>query len=368
MKAVTARWNTAIANSHKMVTQADVLYAGVTVLTGLHVVDGTVTQDGTAAIAGRCDLTLAEPTLLPKDAGDPLSPFGFEIAVRRGIDYLDGTLPELMPLGVFPIQASKMSGTTLLRTVTAMDRAQAVTDADFEDVYQVAAGTDYGAAIQALVTAGVPGLTFFFASTTFTTPLLSFPAFSGRWKAAQQMARSIGMDLFFDGLGRCVMRATPDVRNAAPVWAVAESTVGQRGVMVSIDTDQSRQDTFNKVVVVGQNGSNTAQYRGVAFDNDPTSPTYYFGGFGRKPRQFSSALIGSQAQADQAALATLTSQLGLAASVTLSAVPNPALEVGDPVLVTRAVIGVNDVHLADKIVTGLSPSGVQEIDSRSRAA
>lgn len=367
MRTVSSRWNSTIIQSNRMVTQADVLYGGIVVRAGLHVTAGSITSDRSSAVLSRCDLTLAEPTLLPLDAGDPLSPFGFELAVRRGVDYLDGTT-EMMPLGVFPIQTSKMSGVSLIRDVSAMDRAQKVIDADFEDAYPIAAGTNFGTAIQAMINAGVPGLTYAFASTTFTTPALTHAAFSGRWTQAQAMARSIGMELFFDGLGQCVMRPEPDVRSVTPVWTIAESVTGARGVLLSIDTEQSRQDTFNKVVMVGQNASNAAQYRGIAFDNDPASPTYYYGGFGKKPRQFSSALIGSQAQADQAAAATLTSQLGMAASLTLGAVPNPSLEPGDPILVKRALLGISEVHLADKIVTGLAPGTVQQIDSRARQA
>jgi hypothetical protein len=366
MRAVTSRWNTAIVNSHKMVSKVDIWFGGIPIVTGLKVVDGTVTKDSTALVLGRCDLTFAEPTRLPKDAGDPLSPFGYEAYVQRGIDYLDGSAPELMPQGVFPIQTSKMSGTTLLRSVSLMDRAQMVVDADFEDAVQIAAGTNFATAIQTVISGGVSGLTYAFGSTTLTTPLLTFPAFSGRWKAAQMMARSIGMRLYFDGVGQCVLTPEPDVRTVTPVWTVAESVPGTRGVLVSIDVEQTRADTYNKVTCVGQNAANTAQFRGVAFDNDPSSPTYYFGNFGKKPRQFTSALIGSQAQADAAAAATLTSQLGLSASVTLGAVPNPALEAGDPILVKRAALGINEVHLADKITIGLSPGSVQSIDSRAR--
>src|SRR4051794_12054779 len=107
-----------------MVTQADILYAGVVVKPGVRVIAGKVTQDRSQAVLSRCDMTFAEPTLLPLDAGDPLSPYGYEIAIRRGIDYLDGTTPEMMPMGIYPIQTSKMFGTTLIRNVVAMDRAQ----------------------------------------------------------------------------------------------------------------------------------------------------------------------------------------------------------------------------------------------------
>lgn len=367
MRAVSSRWATAVANSHKMVTQVDVLFGGQTFRTGLKVTAGAVTADATAAVQGRLDISFGESTLIPKTSGDPLSPFGYELFVRRGIDYLDGTT-ELMPLGVFPIQDTKTSGVTLLRSVTAMDRAQWVVDADFEDVYQVAAGTNFATGIQALIGAGVPGLTYSFASTIYTTPLLTFQPFSGRWAAAQSMARSIGMRLYFDGLGQCVLAPEPFLTGAPTVWTVAESIAGTRGVMVSIDVEQTRADTFNKVIVISQNGSNAAQYRGVAFDNDPSSPTYYNGPFGRKPRQFSSALIGSQAQADAAAAGLLAGQLGLAASITMGAVPNPALEAGDVILAKRAVLGVNEAHIADKIVTALTPDGVQQIDSRAKQA
>lgn len=367
MRTVTAAWDTAIRNSHQMRTEADVLYNGTAVLTGLNIVDGGITYDRAASVLARCNLTLAEPTLLPGTTGDLLSPYGYEIAIRRGVVYGNSTV-ETVPLGVFPIQKSDTDGVTLLRTTTMFDRSQRIVDADFEDVYSVAAGTNYVTAIQSLILAGVPSTVFSAVSTTFTTPALTFAAFSGRWKAAQQMARSIGMEIFFDGYGTCVIRNEPDVRSTTPVWEISETVGATRGVLLGMKVSQTRDDVYNRVYVSAQNAGNTAQYRGFATDTDPASPTYYDGPFGRKPREFKSALIGSQAQADQAAAAILASQLGLANSLDLDSVPNPALEAGDVVRVRRSVFGMDEIHIADVMSIGLSASGVQHIQSRARQA
>lgn len=360
MQTRSARWDAAIASSHRVITQCDVLFNRATVVSSLNVVGGQITLDRTASILGRLSIELAEPTRVPTVSGGVLTPYGYELAVRRGIAYPDGTT-ELMALGVFPIQASKTDD-TLQTSITALDRSQQVVDARFEDDYSIAAGTNYGTAIAAMVAAGVSGLTYVFTSTGFTTPLLTFTAQSNRWEAAQGMAKSIGCELYFDGLGQCVLRPEPSP-SATAVWTVAE---GAGGVLVSSSLALDRQGAYNRVIASGGNGSTTTVYRGIATDNNSSSPTYYFGPFGKKPRFYSSPFIASNAQADSAAAAILTAGLGLGRSLDLSAVPNPAVEPGDPIQVTRTLLGINEVHIPDVITIGLGANQAMTMATRAR--
>lgn len=348
--------------SHTTIAVADVLYEGAVVAEDLALIDGYVTHDATAAIQGRASFVFAEPLRLPSTT-DALSPYGYEIVVRKGIEYPGGREPELMPLGVFPIQTSEMSGDTLLTQVACMDRSQSVSEARFEDVYQVPAGTNYGTAIQAVISAGVPGLTFLFPETTQTTPLLTFPAQDDRWQAARGMARAIGMVLFFDGLGRCVMKPETTLGDAS-VLTVSD---GDGGVLTAASVKRSRLPAYNKVVAASANAFATEQYRAEAVDDDPASPTYYYGGFRRKPRFFVSPLIGSQEQAQSSADSLLASALGIARSIDFAMVPNYALEVRDLVRVDRSALGVNDeLHILDVLTIPLDPESPMTAASRSR--
>lgn len=362
MKARTSRWDSAVVDSHEVIVECDCLLAGQIVASDLALIDGGVQLDRQAAIRGRLSATLVEPLRLPDTSSDVLGPGGYELSVRRGIRYRDG-VEEWMSLGVYPIQTSSLDH-GLLTKISALDRAQIVADARLEADYVITAGTNYATAISALLLDGVPWLTIAFPSTSYSTPSLTFPAQTDRWSAAQSMAKSIGCELYFDGLGRCVMTSEPDPSTAQPVWTIAE---GERGTLTALTIDRDRSYAYNRVIAYSVNTSGAAVYRGVATDSEPTSPTYYFGPFGRKPRFFASEFIASDAQAQSAAQSILNANLGIARSVSLDAVPNPALEPGDAITVTRSAMGVADeVHLIDTLSVDLSAAGRMSLTSRAR--
>lgn len=351
MQTRTAAFDAAIVLPHDLAVTVDILYNRLPVADGvdLDVTGGGVTLDRTAAQRGRCtQVALAEPLLIPTSTGGVLTPFGYEAQIKRGILYPDGTT-ELMGLGVYPIQTSKLDGVTQITVIDGFDRSQQVVDARLEDDYSIAVGTNYATAIRALIEAGVSGLTFSFATTAYTTPALVFPAQADRWQSAQGMAKSIGMELFFDGVGTCVLRPEPTF-TAIPVWTLSE---GEAGLLVSADLSMDRSTAYNRVIATGENTGLATVPRGVWTDDDPSSPTYYFGGFGRKPRFYASSFITSDAQAVSAATAIGVAQQGVARSLSFTAVPNPALEPGDAVLVKRDALGVNEVHLIDSLTFGL---------------
>lgn len=345
--APSALWSASIVASHTVATLVDVLYGGAVFVPDVAVAGGSVTMDRTARTLGSCQVTLAEPLRIA--AADGLSPYGYELRIHRGITYPDGT-SELAPLGVFPIQTSEL-GDDLITTLSARDRSQVVADARFEDDYQIAAGTNYGTAIAALIQSADPTIVCSFTSTAYTTPLLTFGAQSDRWEAAQGMARSIGCELYFDGFGRCVLRAEPSPASI-PAWSVVE---GDGGALLDARVSLDRAPAYNRVIAFGENADNTvAVPRGVATDANPASPSYYYGPFKHKPRFYASPFLTTDAQAFSAATAVLNAQLGVARALELTALPNPALEPGDTVRVTRARLGIDEVHVIDTITLGLT--------------
>jgi hypothetical protein len=388
VRAASAAFANLIAGSHQMSSRVDVMFDRQVIAEGVPVVAGQIDYDRTAARLARCTVTIADPLRVPVSATDILAPFGYELLVWRGVQptslsaelltttggaplatsdgymlttgALPGLQPELVPLGVFPIQASSVDGVTLVSTLSGEDRSRLVSDARFEDDYQIAAGTNYATAIQTLISAGVSGLEYLFPSVTFTTPLLTFAAQEDRWDRAQQMAKSIGHELLFDGLGRCVMRPEPTF-SSTPVAAIAEG-VNMTGAAVSL----TRDGAYNRVIAASQNASTGDQFRGVATDNNPASPTYYFGPFGRKPRFFYSEFIASNAQAEAAAAAILAQNIGVARSVDFSAVPDPRLECSDVVQITRSALGIDDLHIIDQLTIGLGADAPMSGQSRTQ--
>jgi hypothetical protein len=364
MQARSAQWDSRIAAPHRVRVSVAALLAGEPVpsASDLRVTAGKVTLDRRAAVRGRLQIDLAEPLLIPNGPGDPLSPFGFELAVSRGIVYPDGA-EELKPLGVFPIQSS-LADDVAVTKIDALDRAQLVRDARLEDDYPIAAGTNYATAIEALLAAGVPQLTFSFVSTAFTTPALVVAAQADRWDQAVAMARSIGCQLYFDGEGVCVL--APEVSiTAQPVLSVAE---GPGGVLLDTRIKLDRATSFNRVIATSVATSSTAAFRGVATDTDAASPTQYGGPFGRKPRFFSSPLLTSSAQCQAAAEGILASDRGVGKSITFDVVPNPALEPGDVVQIRRAALGLDEAHILDRLDVPLNVAGVMTAETRQVSA
>lgn len=360
MQARSTRFDAAVQGPHQIAVQVDVLLNRVPVASGLRVTQGTVTLDRTAAQRGRCSLVFAEPLLIPTPSGGTLTPYGYELAISRGVTYLDGT-KELMPLGVFPIQTSALDGVTLVTAIEATDRSQTVVDARLEDDYPIAAGTNGATAIHDLIAAAMPGLTYNFMTTSYTVPGNVLPAQSDRWAAARDMATAMGAELFFNGPGALVLRPEPTF-NAVPVWTLSE---GENGLLVAAALGMDRAPAYNAVVATGENTAlGTAVPKGRWQDNDPTSPTYYAGPFGHKPKFFASTFITTNAQADSAAQAIGSSLKGVARSLGFGAVPNPALEPGDAVLFRRVAMGVNEVHLIDSLVFGLTADGAMTGASR----
>lgn len=348
-----------LASSHQIAVQCDVLYNKVPAAAGLRLVGGSVTLDRTAALRGRCSVTLAEPLLVPTSSGGLLTPYGYELAISRGVIHANGT-PEVVPLGVFAIQTSGLDGITLATNIEGTDRSQLVVDARLEDDYAIAAGVNYATAIHDLINDGVPGLAYNFASTAYTTPALVFAAQADRWDAARNMATSIGCELYFDGVGTCTLSPEPTF-SAQPRWTISE---GEGGLLVSAALAMDRAPAYNRVIATGENTGVTTVPRGVWTDNDATSPTYYFGGFGHKPRFFASTFITNDAQAVSAANAIGAAQQGVARSLDFTVVPNPAMKPGDLVLVKRSAIGVNEVHILDAMTIGLTAADSHSGTSR----
>jgi hypothetical protein len=364
MRAVSSRFDAAVMSSHTMTVECDVLFDGAVVTSGLSVSRGNVRYDRRAKILASASLEFTEPYRVPNDPRDVLTPFGFEVRLRAGIVYPDST-SETVPLGVFPIQTSRVRAGTLMTTVTALDRAQLVTEAEIEDPYVIAAGTNVAVAILNLVRDGLPQgyIETDFVSTAHTTPMILLEPGDDRWLAAQRLATSIGCELYFDGLGRLILRNEPSLADASIVWRITSA----RGLLDS-DLELSRADAYNRVIARSSNSALDQVFRGVATDDDPNSPTQYGGPFGRKPRRYASPFIASDAQAQSAAEAILRQNVGIAKSLDLTAVPNHALEAGDVIAVDDAHLQIAETVILDQVTVGLSPMDATTAVTRTRLA
>ncbi len=356
------RWDQQIRAPHQAVTLVQILRDGEVIIDDLAVTSGEVTFDRRAEMYGQATIELAEPTLVGFTVNDPLTPFGNEFRVWSGVQYGDRSI-ELEPLVTCPITRAETDGIALLTSLEGFDRSQRVKWARLEDDYEIAADTNYAEAIRALIDAGVPGLTYRFASTAFTTPALVVPRQADRWQTAVDMARKIGMVLYFDGLGELVLEPETDPRALDPVDSFHE---GERGVLVGISVELDRESTYNVVCVESSNADQTEVYEATAEDDDPASPTYVGGPYGRQPRFYASPLIASTDQATAAARSILEANLGVPCSLNLSAVANPRRRPGDVISVRREALGIDAVYVLDTVTIGLGATGSMTCTARTR--
>lgn len=361
MRPVSEAFKSALTRAHSLATRVDLLIGGTMQMSGLALAEsaGSVTLDRTAAVRGRCTVSLATPDLIPRTARDAISPFGAELQVWRGIELSTG--PELVSLGVFPIQDLETDPSGGEMTLNLLDRAQRVIDAGFETTETIPAGTLVTDAIQQLITNGVPGISFRFVGSTEVTQLLVYDPGSStdRWAAAQSLAATIGCDLYFDGVGFCILTPVPDPSSGT----VANLVDGPEGVVVSLAKKWDRAPAYN--AVIGTSSGTGAPIRATAYDLDPTSPSYYNGPFGRKPISYQ-APFTSQTQAQTAVDAKLRQGLGVTQSLDLTVVPNPALEPGDIVSVRRTLIGVDEIDVLDSTTIPLDAASAQTCGVRAR--
>lgn len=367
MYSASSRFFSVITGPHYVVTRAELLIDGEVALNLTNegvVTDGNVNVQtgGTDERSGNLSLVDRDGTFSPTRPDDLLAPVGNEIRLWRGVQYTQET-SELMPLGTFRFTATR--GQYPAIEMDLYDRSWVVSGAKLETPLLIRSGTNcISAIIQILTTAYGPDLIYEFPTTDEVTPSMIFEAEADPWQIARELTANIGMQLYFDQLGVCKMRNEIEFSQAVPVWTFDDADVRNialPGGTVAWDST----DAFNAVIIIGENSSGGASYRGVAYDSDPSSPTYYNGRFGKRPIFIRDEKIGSQQQATLRARIELLRQLGLAQSITVPSLVNPALEPADIVRVIDRVRGIDQLAICDKFALPLRADGTMAIE-RSR--
>jgi len=350
MYPVSDRFLSALATSHQIVTHVDVLFARDVVLEGLAVQDASVQVSATQATRRTCSVTLAM-TEMP----DELLPLGSEIVLYRGIEFAFDD-QELVPLGVFRIDRTQITRPNPFVRLSGTDRSLLLADDKLIDPMPGNEATVL-AEIEALARDSVPGIVIENTATS-TAALPADQAYDReRWQAMQELAESVSAEVFFDTSGTLIIRDKPGV-DAAPVWSV-----GAENALVSTDTSMDRLKTFNGVVVEGGDVGDVP-LMGTALDDDPLSPTYWSGSFGRRPLFISNRNLTTQEDVDALAASELTVNKGLPRQVKLANMVNPALDCGD-VIQVDFVNGVSEAHKIDTLTFNLGASSQMSMTTKT---
>ncbi len=375
MLPVSEGFLAALASPQRVQVRADVDKGGVRLFSGLPVVGGGV-QVSARSITRRRLTMLVAPRLrtgaytdrpaLPSDPGDPLGHYGQEVTVQWGLTYIGG-LTEWLPLGVFRIYSP--SGSLLSDgpvSITGVSREAFVADARFLAPRTVSSPSAQSL-IGDLIHEVLPGVEVIAsASMDRRVPRTTFDR--ERWDAITTIAASIAAVVYADPWGRFVI-ADATTADTAPVWTVA---AGRGGVLVSADSTASRARTYNGVVVEGQApSSDSPPVRAQALDQRATSPTRWgnpaAGAFGMVPRFMYIPTVTTRAQAQAVADSQLARDIGAAATLDVSTVPNPALESGDVIdVITDPTNPAGTVrrHIVDGFTVPLLPGGAFTMSTR----
>ncbi|MET9959327.1 DUF5047 domain-containing protein [Streptomyces sp. NPDC006326] len=314
--------------SHRMAVKVDAYYDGALTRANIPVSDGSVTLDRGSKVRRSLSLTVADLSLLPWNATDPLAVYGQELRVFRGIPFASGT--EWVPLGTFRIDEPSADVHRGPITLTGKSAEVAIQDDRFAvptSTYGYATCVD---AITYLIHETDPSAVIVNATSDSRNPacpVATWNAQADRWDAVVQVARAMNAEIYCDATNRYVIADTPNVLTSPVAWEIAE---GEGGTLMSAARAMSRAAVYNAVQVSGENtSSNSTPVSATVYDSDVTSPTRWGGPFGKVTKFYSSALLTTVAGCTAVAQSMLFDATAPNIQASIAATPNPALEPAD---------------------------------------
>ncbi|MGP3750889.1 DUF5047 domain-containing protein [Streptomyces sp. IBSNAI001] len=362
MQPVSPQFLTALTTSHSMTVSVSAMYDGLVTVPDLPVSDGAVTVDRGSKVRRTLSLTVSDPKLLPWGELDPLAVYGQKLVVSRGIRFAGGAV-ESVPLGTFRIDEPQ--GDTLLGPVTLTGQSSECYIID--DKFMVPATTrGYATCVDAmtyLIRQTLPDAVIVNATAGNRNPacaVATWNAGSDRWDAVQQIALAMQAEIYVDALDRFVIADIPNVMSSSVVWDIAE---GEGGTLMSAARAMSRTAVYNAVVASGENvAANSVPVSAVAYDTDPNSPTRWSGPFGHVPKTVSSSLWTTTGACQAAANYLLFDATARNVQLSISAIPNPALEAGDCLRISHT--GRKELAIAQAFTIPLTAEGSSTLTLR----
>ena len=186
---------------------------------------------------------------------------------------------------------------------------------------------------------------------------------ANRLEEMQRLAEAIGGVISCDQLGRFTLM--PYTLPGPPVLSLL---LGEGGVIENVGEQFSRTNQYNAVGIEFTPTDETGEIKSKQFykyDNDPTSPTFYDGPFGRRNIFFQEeyAHVPNDVTANKIATERLKQYTGSIRGLDLSVLYNPLLEPGDRIKV-EFPDGILENHIIDQISMSLGTSGRMSVVTR----
>lgn len=337
--------------------------------TPLQIEGGEVIVDSAAAC--RRELRMTTPPL--REVIDAVGAPGGEITVTQTVRYIDQST-ETIPLGVFVVDEDSSDydadGNLAL---TCRDRSVIVQRNKLGGHGGSAASVASNPAwqeIKRLVEGAWPNVAYPFPGwaqldTSAATPVGAMLwADRDRDAAQRKLAAANSVQTYFapDGRGLLQKVRVPQP-GAAPVWTVRS---GEGGALVGAERSRDRSKVFN-AVVIDSTAAGLYLPQVTVSNTDASDPYSIYGKLGFQPKNISSPHFRTPTQMQIAAIVKLSKLLGAASEVSLTNLPNGALDADD-------VIGVvtpdgdpakPELRVATAFNVPLLPTGVQRIQCRS---
>lgn len=290
---------------------------------------------------------LTRTTITRVDANDP-TPRVSDIWIDA--DENDSVV-EWIPLGVFDFEDADISDDEngIEISLSGLDISGKIAAYGWESIFVQPAGKNLGDVIKAVISNRYPAAVFNFASTDAVAPrTLTFGARdeNNPWQDCLDIAAYCGMELYVDAYGTFTMRPEPDPEVGDPVWTYTDRA---NTVMTKIRRRLTKSQTKNYIVVTGESTANTTPARGVAYDDDPTSASYWLGRLGTRVLRITSKLIGDDNAAVVMARAQLLKRKNLTETVSIEAITNAAQQESDIIKVERSVSKLAGNFLVDRM-------------------
>jgi len=357
MRPVSAAFLATVTGGHAMAARARVcttFQEGVDPDgTEVGIISGEVSGDVTASV--RHQLTMSTPGhQWNTGPNGMLTPYGSEVYVERGIDFGDHI--EWVGLGYFKILDAAQGGDSDQPVeIEGADRMHGIEEATLAAPRQFSAFSQVGATFTQLVRDVYPNASpVVFDDEDLILETVGRSTFVEKDVAGflHDLAASYGKVFFagHDGIFR--VQDPPD-----PLTPTVKLHGGRGGVLIDTSFELTRDGVYNAVVAYGEGTDDIPPVRAVARDMNPLSPTYWDGTYGHVPRYYSSPFIKTQAQAESAARKMLRQAIARPLAADFSAVPNPALEVGDTIAIKDRATGIERTYTLRELTIPLTADG-----------
>lgn len=363
-----------VKQSHTVITKAELIQSG-SVIYEFGVIDGSVTVTRKSESRRRCEVTLLDElgTLVPTSASSLFAPFSTYLKLYRGIQH---SFDELITIGTFDISrvATKETSGGVTISLTGLDLSRTIRKSPFNTIFKTGgSGIVLATSISEIIEAVDSGIIMTnlapiaTALTNGNSVQWVFNPGEDRWKACQDLAESIGAELYFEPDGRLVLKDYADAISSDVAWSYEE---GEGSMLLGITEhiwDDDDQEIYNHIIVREDNPAKVFfPSKGEAKDTDPMSPTYYLGTFGDRLLEVKTPFVTTNEQAQILAETLLLQHLAWYERTNITTMVHPAHEVGDIISIRRERSGIEGIYSLEEFTIPMTAEAISTVSTKRR--